>query len=460
MLQQHVRRAIKDPQGFARSLLRAARRLKWSWRDVSEAALSLENRDRPAAIGLHRALLGVSPADPLLQFRLGACLLGSGEADEALPLLAQAAASGSSQAALPLARAAFSLLSPEEAVKTLDATKGADGDWPANVARIAAAELLHRQRFDLADARCRRAFGESCANITRRDDVTGVYSVILAFDEGRYSLGFSRDFLYWPFLVERILTLAPHIDRLCRETAPSGEVRLSIGDGPDGDEPQLCFAGKTRDHYLIPDPSFLESNGYQSYKRAIGEAASAPWEERDNRAYWRGSLTGVAYGYRDIVRLPRVTLALMALHHPRIDAKITDLSQFGPLLPTLEFLLKGLGTIGPREDPIRNVHYRYLVDVDGNTNSWPGLFMKLSAGGVVVKLESEFRQWYYDRLRPDENFISVKSLDDILPRLDRLDADPQSAGAIAKAGAALARSMTPRSEYPHFRSAVLAALAR
>jgi len=54
--------------------------------------------------------------------------------------------------------------------------------------------------------------------------------------------------------------------------------------------------------------------------------------------------------------------------------------------------------------------YRYLIDIDGNSNSWSGLFEAMLMGACVLKVASPagFREWYYDRLVPWENFIPVK----------------------------------------------------
>ncbi len=436
------------------------RRLKWSWRDVSKAAVLLESRDPGAALDLHRAIHRVSPNDHLLQFRLGAFEASQGGLDQALGLLEKAVV-GKPESSIyreKLARVAFHLLGPEAAVKRLQTLPSAPGGATFASHKVAAAELLRHKRMDLASQHYSNAFGETCSGLYAADDASGVYSVVLRFEAGKYAIGFTRDFLYWPFLVDRLLTYAPLLDRLCREDGPTGLVRLSVGDGPDGPDRQLCFSGKTSDDILIPDPHFLESDGYLSYRRQVRDHAIA-WHDRADDLYWRGSLTGVADQYADMMRLPRVTLSLMALHVPRINAKITDLSQFGPWLPNLQFMLDGLGVLGPREDAIENVRYKYLVDIDGNTNSWPGLFMKLASGGAVFKLSSEYRQWYYDRLIPGENHLPMDTLDDLPELAARYAADPRRAEAIGQAGARLANSMTPRSEYRHLKSAVLKAVA-
>lgn len=459
MIIKRLVNAAANPSIAVEAVGRRLRQLKWSWRDVSNAAMALEARDPGTALDLHRAIHRVSPNDHLLQYRLGAFEASLGGFDQALGLLEKAVIGRpeSSSYREKLARVAFHLMGPERAVKCLLSLPKASHGATFASHRVAAAELLRHKQLDLAAQHFSRAFGETCSGLYAADDVSGVYSVVLRFEAGKYAIGFTRDFLYWPFLIDRLLTYAPLLDRLCREDAPTGVVRFSIGDGPDGPDRQLCFSGKTVDDILIPDSHFLESSGYLSYRRQVRDHAIG-WADRADDLYWRGSLTGVADQYADMMRLPRVTLSLMALHVPRLNAKITDLSQFGPWLPNLQFMLDGLGVLGPREDAIENVRYKYLVDIDGNTNSWPGLFMKLASGGMVFKLSSEYRQWYYDRLIPDENHVLIDTLDALPELAERYAANSRRAEAIGRAGARLANSMTPRSEYRHLASAVQKAI--
>jgi hypothetical protein len=60
---------------------------------------------------------------------------------------------------------------------------------------------------------------------------------------------------------------------------------------------------------------------------------------------------------------------------------------------------------------IRFMDYKYSVDIDGNSSSWPGLFTKLLMKNAVIKVASRegFRQWYYDRLIPWQNFIPLST---------------------------------------------------
>jgi hypothetical protein len=85
------------------------------------------------------------------------------------------------------------------------------------------------------------------------------------------------------------------------------------------------------------------------------------------------------------------------------------------------------------------------IDIDGNTNSWPGLFQKLLTGSPVVKVASpgRWRQWYYNKLEPWVNFVPVRSdLGDLIEKLTWLRDHPRQARAIGMEGRSLALSIS------------------
>jgi hypothetical protein len=93
--------------------------------------------------------------------------------------------------------------------------------------------------------------------------------------------------------------------------------------------------------------------------------------------------------------------------------------------------------------------FKYQIDIDGYTNSWPGLFTKLLSGSPVLKILSPlgWRQWYYDRLKEWEHFVPVESPgDDLVEKVAWLRKNDDAAQRIGASGGALAQSMTFESE--------------
>ncbi len=93
--------------------------------------------------------------------------------------------------------------------------------------------------------------------------------------------------------------------------------------------------------------------------------------------------------------------------------------------------------------------FKYLIDVDGNSNAWSSLFLKLLSGSVVLKVESEggYKQWYYDRLIPWQHYVPVnKDLSDLIEKMYWLILNDKISKAIAKNGKEFAESMLFSSE--------------
>jgi hypothetical protein len=177
----------------------------------------------------------------------------------------------------------------------------------------------------------------------------------------------------------------------------AGTVAISLWDV--GIVSGLAFCDNQADRFLIPDCLFVSTRGYDSVRRAIREN-TVPWEQRHPLALWRGSrpLDRLS-GWRS---LPRVRLSgVSRANSSIIDAGITAVTQVErPEEVTAELIKEGLWKA---HIPVELFgRHKYQIDIDGNTNSWPGLFQKLLTGSPVLKVASPdgHRQWYYHRLEP------------------------------------------------------------
>ena len=79
--------------------------------------------------------------------------------------------------------------------------------------------------------------------------------------------------------------------------------------------------------------------------------------------------------------------------------------------------------------------FKYHLDIDGNSNAWSGLFSKLLSGGLVFKIDSEYSQWYYDRLLPWKHYIPISTdFNDLLDKVQWALNHDDMASRIAYAG--------------------------
>lgn len=236
----------------------------------------------------------------------------------------------------------------------------------------------------------------------------------------------------------RLFAAYPFLLKYFETCELDGEFGLSLGD--EGlDERVLSFCARVPS-YLVPDIMFISTGGYSEAREKYG--AGLPWAEREDKAYWRGTDTGV-FRYREFTQAPRVVIAQLANDHPAlIDAKLTQV-ELRPGWESKRAHYTDHGLMGNPDPQDRILDFKYQIDVDGNTNSWPGLFLKLLTGSPVLKVESElgFRQWYYDLLEPWQNYVPVASdASDLLEKLEWLRQNPAEAEAIGRNGRAFALS--------------------
>ena len=67
-----------------------------------------------------------------------------------------------------------------------------------------------------------------------------------------------------------------------------------------------------------------------------------------------------------------------------------------------------MGILGEYIPFAQFVRHKYLIDIDGYYCAWESMFLKLSSTSVVLKVQSDYEQWYYDRLVPWEHYIPVQ----------------------------------------------------
>lgn len=222
--------------------------------------------------------------------------------------------------------------------------------------------------------------------------------------------------------------------------------------GDNGGLPSVSFCSNHPQACLIVDPDFAISAGYAEF-RAASEAALVPWERRLPQVLWRGSSTGrrrhdpppsgAPDDWRWLQRLHLCAAASQPDLAGLCDAGISRVVQIAEA--DLAQRVAASGLIKPGVPRLKFLEYRYVFDIDGNSNAWSGLFCSLLGGSCVLKVASPYgyRQWYYDRLVPWLNYIPVdKDLGDLAPAVQWAAAHPAHAEQIALRGRELAQGIT------------------
>ncbi len=221
----------------------------------------------------------------------------------------------------------------------------------------------------------------------------------------------------------------------------AGTFLLSLGDEAHGRG--VSFCADNDDSLLIPDPYFMRSFGYEELKQSF-KVDTIPFQKRRRAALWRGSTTGYRYS-GDVFSLPRVRLCLRARETDAVGLIDAGLTGFVQLLPGEEEQLRSMDLERPFVTPERLREWMFHIDIDGNTNSWPGLFSKLLSGSVVLKVASEkgWRQWYYERLGRNAHLAPVSAdLSDLVDMVRSLIHRADEAEELAREGEAFALSMS------------------
>lgn len=234
--------------------------------------------------------------------------------------------------------------------------------------------------------------------------------------------------------VYQTLSLFDHFARLRSEG--SNAVLIDISDF--GDKQTLSFSGHEIAN-LVPDSFFLSDYGYLTLRKHF-TSNWIPWKDRRDVFFWRGSTTGMYSNWRD---LPRIRLCQWGRDRGSpIDFLISDMVQRSEREKS-EIMQESI--CGNHVPANKFIEFKYHVDIDGNTNSWPGLFIKLLTGSPVLKVESEnnWKQWYYDRLVPWSNYVPVSSdMSDLGEVVDKLTKNPSLAEAIGINGRNLALDLS------------------
>ena len=207
---------------------------------------------------------------------------------------------------------------------------------------------------------------------------------------------------------------------------------------------------------LIPDIYYIHSHGYRDWRREATK--SPPWAERKPIVAWRGSVTGRG-PYEGPAEIPRVQLALAARDLPSADVALFDVhdTMAGVFSPEeIQRFLEQERLLGERWSLERYGEHRYVLDIDGHANAW-GLMEKLIFGCCVLKVASQYEQWYYNRLRPWSHYVPVRAdLTDLSEKIEWCLANPDYCAWIANNGALVAAAMSFEEQLPRSCETLLA----
>ena len=126
------------------------------------------------------------------------------------------------------------------------------------------------------------------------------------------------------------------------------------------------------------------------------EAALKPWQ--DKRAFWRGSL---------FTDFSRRCLFELGKKYPQY-LLVEDSNRGGKFIPMSE-----------------QARYKYLIDTRGN--AWSSRLQTLiKLGRVIFVADRPYREWFFDRLKPEEHYVPVKEdMSDLIEKICYMEQHPE-----------------------------------
>lgn len=223
------------------------------------------------------------------------------------------------------------------------------------------------------------------------------------------------------------------------------QMHINIGDGDEASDALFAGSADPARHIPIPDAHFYAHRGFEAQRALAGSALE--WAKRSDKVVWRGGVNGFGRVrlrddlLTDLTALPRLRLVYLLAKRPDCDVKIVELhAGRGIWWKPAE----RAGFMAAKLPETTWLGLKYAIDIDGHTNTWSNLLVRMLFGCCVLKVESPFgyRQWYYDRIRPFEHYVPVRSdLSDLHEKIDWVRAHDAEARAIAEAGQRVAMSL-------------------
>ena len=242
-----------------------------------------------------------------------------------------------------------------------------------------------------------------------------------------------------------LLQIAKLSAALLRRRQPDGQLIVQLHDEDPG--PGALRMDAPRDaakpqNGVIPDAYCLGSHGFLLLRQQLAKHPLPPWQARQPIACWRGASTdSKQITVTTLGNSRRYQLCQLTRRRPDLlDARFSTVVQCASAgdQQAVEQHLKEQHLLAPRVEPLAMAQCRWLLDLDGNVNSW-GLLWKLLSGCCVIRVTSSRGQWFHHRLIPGRHLVAVQpDLNDLEDKLSWCQEHPRQCEAIAHEGQQLA----------------------
>ena len=204
-------------------------------------------------------------------------------------------------------------------------------------------------------------------------------------------------FCYWDGFRERmpyckkLTPFIPSKNQFLNKTEITG---ISSCDQPILHKKQVIFAFSkhTNDNMTIciVDNYYIQSHGYTKTRLKTVDDHLIPFEQKESICVYRGTLeNGTTYNFKEFEN--------------------KDGLNQREYLKKIKGQIENFDFSDEPKDIKDQLKYKYILDVDGFSNTWDATVWKLYSGSVLLKPESIWKQWYYDKLQPWVHYVPINN---------------------------------------------------
>ena len=259
-------------------------------------------------------------------------------------------------------------------------------------------------------------------------------TVVIGTDKERDFARFIRTkicaFAYWMSLCDPAVT----------------RMTVNVSDGHVVSAARFAASVRLPQHIGLPDPHFFQHNGFAA---DLARGQTAPqWQERSADIVWRGDVNGTGWfslspqDADNPAVMQRMRMVMRLRDTPDADVRFVRLPRVESGSTAWATQTGLLGAPIPAPSWLSR---KFALDIDGFTNTWSNLLVRMLYGCCVLKVELQFgfRQWYYDGLKPFEHYVPVAAdMSDLNEKIEWVRSHDNEARAIAAHGQAFARGLT------------------
>ena len=253
------------------------------------------------------------------------------------------------------------------------------------------------------------------------------------FSKKKFIIYFSKNFNFNIVFIKRIdLFIEKYLIylKINSTNVSSYKFLLCVDDGKNIEiNDQICtatYSSISKNNFLICDPHFLESNGYE-YLKSIKKIT---FTEKKDIVYWRGNLNDIDINYlneitNDSLSIDNIDfsklsnrLQLTCYYNQKLgfDIKLGDLiynidkAYFKEkIIPYLE-----KNSLIDQQPTINQNNFKYSLNINGNVNAWSFLEkMGFNVVNFLYRSEKFYSQWYYNRIQPGKHYLIFDDIKDL-----------------------------------------------